>query len=149
MLFGYISGVFYIAMMDRIIDKNDNPCDYVDRKKFYRYYNKERKPQEQRVLSKEEILTLINKINEDVEEKPYRLFPYGVRLSLLTGMRRGEICGLRWKNVLQDRIVICESEKYNQKTHEYYLSTTKTGKERTIPITEEIQLFLDDMKTIP
>lgn len=147
-LYGIISGVYYTAVMDRLIDRNDNPCDYVDRKKFYRYYNRKYKTQDQRIYSKEELRKLIKRLDDDVEEKPKRLFPYGVRLSLLTGMRRGEICGLRWKNVLKDRIVICESEKYNQLRGEYYQSDTKTGKIRSIPITPEIQEFLNDMRNL-
>ena len=147
-LFGYISGVFYTAVIDRIIPKNDNPCDYVDKKRFDKFYNKKRKPQEQRILSQEEILRLINKLNSDVQRDPKCLMPYGVRLALLTGMRTGEICGLRWSSVTDDAIIIRESEKYNQLTGEYYMSETKTGKERTLPMTEELSHFLDDMRQL-
>lgn len=147
-LLGYISGVFYTAVIDRIIPKNDNPCDYVDKKRFDKFYNKKRKPQEQRILSQEEILRLINKLNSDVQRDPKCLMPYGVRLALLTGMRTGEICGLRWSSVTDDAIIIRESEKYNQLTGEYYMSETKTGKERTLPMTEELSHFLDDMRQL-
>ena len=147
-LFGYINGVFYSAVMDRRIPKDENPCDLVDKKRFKKFYNKEKKTQEQRTLSFKEIETLINRLNYDVLQRPTSLSPYGVRLSLLTGMRSGEICGLRWRNVTDTSIVICESEKYNQMKKEYYMSDTKTEKYRTLPITDGLRLFLNDMRKL-
>lgn len=147
-LFGCINGVFYSAIMDRRIPKDENPCDLVDKKRFNRFYNKEKKSQTQRTLSFEEIKKLIGRLNYDVSERPTSLSPYGVRLSLLTGMRSGEICGLRWRNVSETSIIICESEKYNQITKEYYMADTKTEKDRTMPITEGLRLFLNDMRKL-
>ena len=147
-LYGYITGVFYSAVMDRKIAKDDNPCDYVDRKKFMKFYNKSKKTSEERVLSQEELASLVDKLNSEVRDDPQKLMPYGVRFSLLTGMRRGEICGLRWRNVFQDRMLICEAEKYNQKEGKYYLSDTKTGKERSLPITSELENFLNEMRKL-
>ena len=147
-LFGYINGVFYSAVKDRKIPKDDNPCDLVDKKRFKKYYNNEKKTQAQRVLSNSEIEKLIERLNKDVTERPTSLSPYGVRLSLLTGMRSGEICGLRWSHISDDSFTICESEKYNQLTKEYYMSDTKTEKDRTFPITDGLREFLDDMKKL-
>lgn len=147
-LFGYIKGVFYTAVIDRIILKDENPCDMVDKKKFKKYYNREKKSQSERIVSIPEIRTLVERLNKDVTERPTSLSPYGVRLALLTGMRSGEICGLRWSHISDYDFLICESEKYNQKTKEYYISDTKTEKDRTIPITEDLSSFLADMKKL-
>ena len=147
-LFGYIAGVFYNAVMDRIIPKDENPCDLVDKKRFDRFYNRTKKTQEQRVVSQEEIRRLIDKLNDDITQRPTSLFAYGTRLALLTGMRTGEICGLRWGNVTEDGILISESEKFNQKTKEYYLSVTKTDKERTMPMTDGLREFFMDMRKL-
>lgn len=147
-LYGYISGVFYNAVMDKKISKDDNPCDLVDKKKFVKFYNKDKKKPEDRVISIVETEQLLNKIHNEIKERPSSLYPYGVQLSLLTGMRVGEICGLRWENVLDDRIVICESEKYNQSTKRYYQSDTKTDKERTLPITDDLRKFFKTMKSL-
>lgn len=147
-LWGYISGVFYNAVMDRRIDKNDNPCELVDRKKFKRFYNNAKKPSIQRVFSPEEIRMLILRLNYDVTERPTCLSPYGVRLALLTGMRSGEICGLRWSHITNGAITICESEKFDQHTKKYFVSDTKTGKERTIPLTKGLISFLNDMSEL-
>lgn len=147
-LFGYIKGVFYTAVIDRVIPKDENPCDLVDKKRFRKYYNRDKKSIDERTLSISEIQKLVERLNKDVTERPTCLSPYGVRLALLTGMRSGEICGLRWSHISDCDILICESEKYNQKTKTYYNSDTKTEKDRTMPITKELKDFFDDMKKL-
>ncbi len=49
---------------------------------------------EMRVLTKEEQQTLINYLLEDMDG-----FKFGILLALLTGLRIGEVCALRWENV--------------------------------------------------
>ena len=147
-LFGYIKGVFYTAVIDRVIPKDENPCDLVDKKRFRKYYNRDKKSINERTLSISEIQKLVERLNKDVTERPTCLSPYGVRLALLTGMRSGEICGLRWSHISDCDILICESEKYNQRTKTYYNSDTKTEKDRTMPITKELKDFFDDMKKL-
>lgn len=147
-LFGYIKGVFYTAVIDRVIPKDENPCDLVDKKRFRKYYNRDKKSIDERTLSISEIQKLVERLNKDVTERPTCLSPYGVRLALLTGMRSGEICGLRWSHISDCDILICESEKYNQRTKTYYNSETKTEKDRTMPITKELKDFFDDMKKL-
>lgn len=147
-LFGYIKGVFYTAVIDRVIPKDENPCDLVDKKRFRKYYNRDKKSINERTLSISEIQKLVERLNKDVTERPTCLSPYGVRLALLTGMRSGEICGLRWSHISDCDILICESEKYNQKTKTYYNSDTKTEKDRIMPITKELKDFFDDMKKL-
>lgn len=147
-LFGYIKGVFYTAVIDRVIPKDENPCDLVDKKRFRKYYNRDKKPIDERTLSIPEIQKLVERLNKDVTERPTCLSPYGVRLALLTGMRSGEICGLRWSHISDCDILICESEKYNQKTKTYYNSDTKTEKDRTMPITKELKDFFNDMRRL-
>ena len=147
-LYGYINGVFYNAVMDRKIPRDAHPCDYVDKKKFKRYYNRDTTPSAQRVFSQEEINQLVKRLNYDVMERPTCLSPYGVRLALLTGMRSGEICGLRWSHIDQNSITICESEKFDQHKKRYFVSDTKTGKDRTMPITDGLRSFLNDMKVL-
>lgn len=147
-LYSYISGVFYDAVMDRKIKPEDNPCTYVDKKKFVKFYNTDEKSPEERTVSQEEIVKLIDKVSEDINRKPSYIYPYGVQLALLTGMRVGEIAGLRWRHIHDGLIKICESEKYDVVEKEYHQSVTKNGKIRYIPITDQIQEFLDKMKRL-
>ena len=73
---------------------------------------------------------------------------YAVELSLYTGMRVGELSGLKWEdiNYEEQSITICRSEKYNRKKNEFYISTTKNDKVRTFPLTSEIKDVLDRVK---
>ena len=147
-LYACISGVFYNAVMDRIIEPNQNPCSLVDKKKFVKFYSVDEKTPEERTVSAEELELLINKINEDIVRRPAYIYPYGVQLSILTGMRVGEIAGLRWKHIQKGFIKVCESEKYDVIEKKYYQDVTKTGKIRYVPITEQIQVFLDKMRKL-
>ena len=53
----------------------------------------------------------------------------------------GELSGLMWKDVNFDKklLTICRSEKRSRKTGEYYISTTKNDKIRTIVLTDEME----------
>ena len=147
-LYSCINGVFYEAVMDRKIKPENNPCIYVDKKKFVKFYNTDEKTAEERTVSQEEIAKLIDKVSEDINRKPSYIYPYGVQLALLTGMRVGEIAGLRWRHIRDGIIKVCESEKYDVVKREYHQSVTKTGKIRYVPITNQIQEFLDKMEQL-
>ena len=147
-LWGYISGVFRSARINRRIE--DDPCQYVDTKSFFKFYNKELKPIERRVLNDTEIDILMKRIRLDHEEKPWYMPSYAVELSIYTGMRAGELSGLEWKNVFVDKkyIMISKSEKYDRIKKEYYLSSTKTGKSRMFPISDEIMKLFNRIREV-
>ncbi len=54
-----------------------------------------------RVLSREEQSAFVKYLLQDIDE-----CKFGVLLSLLTGMRIGEVCALRWKNILLSEQVV-------------------------------------------
>ncbi len=147
-LWGYISGVFRSARINKRID--DDPCRYVDTKSFFKFYNKESKPAESRVLNDAEIDMLMRRIESDHKEKPWYMPSYAVELSAYTGMRAGELSGLEWKNVFLDKkyIEISRSEKYDRVKKEYYMSSTKTGKSRRFPISAEIMDLFHRIKEV-
>lgn len=66
-------------------------------------YPRERK-KEMRVLSKEEQERLVAFLLTDMDN-----VKFGVLLALLTGMRIGELCALRWENISSDSIRINET----------------------------------------
>lgn len=147
-LYSCINGVFYNAVLDKIIKPDENPCLYVDKKKFVRFYNTDDKTPEQRTLSTNDLDRLIERVNLDIERRNDYIYPYGIKLAILTGMRVGEIAGLRWCHVHEDYIRICESEHYDVVERKYYQSKTKTGKIRNIPITDYLRTFLSNMKEL-
>lgn len=64
----------------------------------------------------------------------------------LTGMRVEEIAALSWSNIFDSYILVDKSEKYNRRTKDFYIDSTKNGKERVFPITEEIRGLLERVK---
>lgn len=58
-----------------------------------------------------------------------------VRFGAQTGMRAGEICGLRWENVdfLRNRVTVAESIS-TINSGEWYVVPPKTNKTRTVPL---------------
>ena len=93
---------------------------------------------------------MIDVIKKDYLEKPEYIPSYAVELALLTGMRAGELAFLQWKHIDMNSgyILVCGSEKYNQTKKVYWDDVTKTGKERRIPLTNEMKDFFKRLKSV-
>lgn len=142
-LYGYMRGMFDMAIRERIIQ--DNPCKYVDLEMYKRMCKeKAYHTDEERTLSDEERKILMDKLIAKEKSKPYYMPQYACRLSMLTGMRVGEIAALRWEDIFWDKkyILIRHSEKQNRLTGEYYIEDTKNHKYRQFPLTDEIEQLL-------
>lgn len=96
---------------------------------------------EMRVLTREEQTELVRYLLEDMDE-----CKFGVLLALLTGMRIGEVCALKWENVsLADRSIKVDSTMQRLKDFEnngisktqIFISTPKSDNSaRIIPLTD-------------
>jgi integrase len=82
----------------------------------------------ERFLTEKEISNLLNACDQSRNQM---LGSY-VRIALLTGMRKGELLNLRWKNVDFERKQIL-------------LEETKNGDSRTIPMVGELKNLLHDL----
>ena len=147
-LLGYISGVFHSARLKRKIE--ENPCLYVDKKIFFKFYNKSIISQEQRIVNDNEMKGLWEIVKRDHMDKPEYIPSYAVELAMFTGMRAGELAGLRWDRILYDKkiIVIDRSEKYDRITKQYYIDETKTHKIRYFPLTDILIDFFKNLRRV-
>lgn len=67
----------------------------------------------------------------------------GVWIAYYTGMRRGEICGLRWKNVsLSAEATATIADSIGIGSGGTYRKGTKSGKTRVVPIPRQLALIL-------
>ena len=61
-----------------------------------------------------------------------------VMLALSTGMRRGEVCGLQWKDVATDYTTARVRRSIGVRDGGTYVKGTKTGNERTVPLAPSV-----------
>lgn len=61
---------------------------------------------------------------------------FAIEIALTTGMRRGEVCGLRWSDLKDDR-TITVSRALGNGEGGFYEKEPKTGHKRIIPLTQQ------------
>ena len=116
---GILKGIFDIALEDEVIDKNPVPA--------IKLHIKEEKPDIEPFKS-EEVRTLLATANG--------WFRNFLGIAFYTGMRTGEIMGLMVGDIQNDHIIVRRSIRNG------VISTTKTGKERIVPILEPAREFI-------
>lgn len=57
-----------------------------------------------------------------------------IGLAAVTGMRRGEVCGLKWSDIDPESGLVTIERAWVSDDHGQHLTTTKSGKKRTIPL---------------
>lgn len=148
-IFGNINGTFIKAIMDKIIPKDSNPCDYIDLPMFKKLCEEEiSKTSEQRILSDSERKILLDKLHNPKAPNTNIVANFAIELALYTGMRVGELSALRWEDIdtRLECIKICHSEKRDRINNTTYVSTTKNNKIRVFPLTDEIKDVLKRTK---
>ena len=95
---------------------------------------------------KDEEIHILLRYILSVKEPPRIWWPTG--LALYTGLRRGEIYALKWKNIdLKRRLItVCESYCRILKADKSY---TKSGKVRYVPISKRLSKYLESLKESP
>ena len=143
-LFSYMRRTFESAVINKVI--SESPMMGLAAKDFYKYCTEKRKPAAARLISDEDMKKLYEQFHEDYRKRPEYIPTYAVEFASLTGMRVGEIAALTWDCIKDSYIVVKQSEKYNRRTREYYIDTTKNEKVRLFPLTEEIKELLNRVK---
>lgn len=147
-IMGYVNGVFLKCVREKII--SENPCDYLDMEIYKKFcYIPPVKTTSQRTLSENDIHTLLNDIRNPKAHNANIMCCFAIEMALNTGMRVSELAGLMWDDIITDErlMIIRHSEKFNRTTKKSWISTTKTGKERIFPLTDNITDLLSRIKT--
>ena len=132
-----LQGLFKMAYLADLIDRN--PMDKVQRP---RPRKDEVKTQEAEAYTVEEIRHIWNCLSQ--EPLKWRAM---IRLLIDTGIRRGECCGLQWKDVdfAKNTITICGNLCYTPDKG-IYLDTPKNGRSRTIDVDPQIIALLRELR---
>ena len=147
----FFKSLYEQAIRDKLITPQDNPCIFVFPKRFVQIAEAaEDESPEDRVIDEKTQELIIKTIKEDHEKRKSYMNPFVCELSILTGMRIGELVGLTWKNVdLENGVFyIVQSLKYDEATNTYYISTTKNKKKRQFPITDEIRELFERIQAV-
>lgn len=133
-----LHGIFKMAFMADIIDRN--PMDKVERPKPRK---DERKSTEAEAYTAEELRRILSCL----EQEPLKWRAL-IHLLIDTGIRRGECCGLQWKDVdfKGNRITICGNLCYTP-AKGVYLDTPKNGKDRTIDVDPAVIALLRQLRS--
>lgn len=131
-----LRGVFKRARKTGIIDRN--PMELVDRPT----------PRKDEAKTETEAYTVdeIRHIMASLEQEPLQ-WRTMIRLMIDTGVRRGECCGLHWKDVdfKANTITICCSLSYTPEMG-VYLDTTKNKRNRTIDVDPDVMSLLRQLR---
>jgi len=95
-------------------------------------------PIEQKVLNKNEVEILLR----EGKDSNHPFYPVWV-FSLETGMRSGEMFCLLWTDIDFESCLIFVDKSWNNKNG---VKSTKSGKSRVIPISDDLLLFLKELK---
>ncbi len=150
-LSGYLREMFKYAIRKRIIAANANPCDQVDMKNIRPYCDTSCKPSAERVLSDDEITSLLTALHKHQEAYPSYMPDYAIEICLYTGLRVGEVVALRWDCIRNGELHITQSEHlviHKDNSSSYELGPTKNAKERRIPISTELELLLGRIRQV-
>ena len=125
-----LNSIFKAAIRNRLCD--ENPCDeYVvpkdekDKAAKIKYFDRDS----------------LNRLLKGAQETDMGYF---ILIPLYTGLRIGEMCGLQWEDISEDIITV--RHNVHKENGKEVLTTTKSGKERFVGITENL---LEALKKAP
>lgn len=132
-----LNSLFKMAYLSDTIPKN--PMDKVERPKLRKNEVRTQEPEAYTVEEVQRILSCL-----DQEPLKWRAM---IRLLVDTGIRRGECCGLQWKDVdfKGNTITVAGNLCYTPQKG-IYLDTPKNGKARTIDVDPDVIALLQQLR---
>lgn len=131
-----LQSLFKMAYMTDAVPHN--PMEKVERPK----------PRKDEVQEGVEAYTVeeVQRILAALEEEPLKWRAY-LRLLIDTGMRRGEACGLQWKDVnFQENTVTISGNLCYTPQRGVYLTTPKNGQTRTVDVDPDVMKLLRTLR---
>ena len=148
---GYIGQAFKYARRSRLLD--ENPMEFIDKRMILAMCDYvPPKEDAERILSIPEMQKLKEAVLKQEKKHPKYMPNYAIELAMMTGMRAGELTALQWSCIRNGMINIEFSEHrldYKGRVSELVIGEPKNGKHRTIPVTDEIQMFFDKLMELP
>lgn len=130
-------------------------------RQFYAYVNLGREPDAQlanpfegtgfkarpvkseNVIKRDSLVTLNAALSLREDDRLHR----AIFIALHTGMRRGEVCALRWDDIdlAAQRLTVAKSLTWSNSLHKPVMKSPKNGESRTIPIDSQLAGYLRDV----
>lgn len=117
----------YMASLSAVFTYGIKECGWIVENPVFRVRKLKESKGRDRILSPEEFERLLHACKQSKN-------PYLVTILLIavtTGARRGEILALNWNDIVFDKKLIC-------------IKDSKNGRPRSIPIAEEVEVYLQD-----
>ena len=111
-------------------------------------------PLEDRAYTDSEMCRIFDELHRIQEKKPYYLPAYALELQIICGLRRAEICGLKFSDIQEDRksgepclminreLLVIKKGTPNGKAQSHLVEHTKTRKSRKLPIFDDLKDLL-------
>ena len=152
---GILNLIFNYAVKKKVIP--DSPVRFLENQEYMKSCDNSSGTSETKIFSEEELEIIKKTIRHKMKFKRYNGYfinGYAMLFSIQTGMRVGEICSLKWDDILEDRIHIHSQQLHSITNQEYtYACWTKDEKRRSnggryFPLTNEIKALLDELKEV-
>ena len=131
---------------------SDNPFVRINLKDSrFRNMLVEAVPLEERSYTDEEMRLIMNELHRVQKKKPDYLPAYALELQIICGLRRAEVCGLKFSDIQTDRksgepclmirreLLVIKKSEDNPKTKSILAEHTKTRKDRKLPIFDDLE----------
>ncbi len=146
---GYVKGAFRYARKKRIL--TPDPFEDADLRMSYAHCKDSKKPTEQVVMTADGVRKLLSVVYDHESRDEAYMPDYAIELSCFTGMRVGELAGLKWSSVRTDGIHIDHSEHrydFEDKPSEYLIGEPKNEKHRVFPMTDEMMELFHRIRSV-